>query len=710
MTIFYITKARHWLPEWRQAFGGASVAILFTGAATAADLAYKAPPTPPSAAYDWTGFYVGGHMGYASGNSNWTAASGGAVIDRGSLNLLQSYDGFNQGGSWFDGLQAGYNYMLPNRVVVGTEADVSFAAFPNYSGNNIGNTINVLNGTERYSDNVFVSGTVRGRIGYAPGNWLLYATGGLAWTYEKFTLTDNVSGATDSSSHQRLGWAVGGGVEGPLIPNWTIRAEYLYSGFGDSAVYFPSSGQRFNSNLSEQEVRLGLNYHFENSGPPLGKVASNPAGIDPDMINIHGQFTATWQGYPTFRQAPGSLVNGYLGFPAAGQSNEVSEATLYAGVRLWKGAEFWINPEIDHGFGLNGSIGVASVPTAEAFKVGQAEPYARVPRIFVRQTINLGGETEKVAADINQFAGTQTSDRLVLTVGRLSPLDIFDTNKYASSPRTQFMNWGLNYNLSFDWGADAWGSGYGAAAEWYQGPFTYRLGWFDLGRSAISDSIDTYGIDPTFSQYQLVGEIERRYELWGQPGKAKLTVNMDGGRMGTYSDAIAYYYANGGAAGTACGAGTPQVACVRNYTHKVDVHINIEQAITQDVGIFARAGWAPGYYESYQNPDSNLFISGGVSVSGRLWNRPEDTIGVGVIRNQISKIEQQYLNLGGLGAMVGDGALPNPRAETVLETYYNYQFSASTSFGLDYQLLMNPAFNGDRGPINIFASRVHWQF
>ena len=210
------------------------MAILFTGAATAADLAYKAPPTPPSAAYDWTGFYVGGHMGYASGNSNWTAASGGAVIDRGSLNLLQSYDGFNQGGSWFDGLQAGYNYMLPNRVVVGTEADVSFAAIPNYSGNNIGNTINVLNGTERYSDNVFVSGTVRGRIGYAPGNWLLYATGGLAWTYEKFTLTDNVSGATDSSSHQRLGWAVGGGET--TIPNWTIRAEYLYSGFGDSAL------------------------------------------------------------------------------------------------------------------------------------------------------------------------------------------------------------------------------------------------------------------------------------------------------------------------------------------------------------------------------------------------------------------------------------------------------------------------------------------
>jgi high affinity Mn2+ porin len=97
-------------------------------------------------------------------------------------------------------------------------------------------------------------------------------------------------------------------------------------------------------------------------------------------------------------------------------------------------------------------------------------------------------------------------------------------------------------------------------------------------------------------------------------------------------------------------------------------------------------------------------------VSGRLWGRPGDTIGIGYIYNQISKAEQQYLNLGGLGSFVGDGQLANPQAENVLEAYYSWQLAASTAFSLDYQLFANPAFNGDRGPINIFAGRLHWQF
>src|SRR5580700_8311386 len=163
MNIFYIAKARNWLPEWRPALGGASVAILLTSAATAADLAYKAPAPP--ALYDWTGFYFGAHTGYAWGNSNWTASSGGAVTDKGFVSLAQGYDANNQGGSWFNGVQIGYNRMLPNRIVVGVEADASVSSFPNYGGNRIGNIAPALGGTEIYSDNIFSSGTVRARIG-----------------------------------------------------------------------------------------------------------------------------------------------------------------------------------------------------------------------------------------------------------------------------------------------------------------------------------------------------------------------------------------------------------------------------------------------------------------------------------------------------------------------------------------------------------------
>jgi high affinity Mn2+ porin len=699
-------RSRYWLPEWRQAFGGASVAILLTGgAAAAADLAYKAPPEPPSAAYDWTGFYLGAHTGYAWGNSNWTASSGGSVIDNGSLNLSQGYDANNQGGSWFNGLQIGYNRMLENRVVIGAEADFSASSFPNYFGNRIGNTIGVLQGTESYSDNVLSSSTVRGRIGYAPGNWLFYATGGFAWTNEQFMLTS--PNGTDSTVQQRVGWAVGGGVEAPLIPHWTVKAEYMYTGYGNRNINFPTSGQMFTSNLSEQEIRLGLNYHFGEKDAP------NAAGfgIDPNDINIHAQATYTWQGYPAFKQAPGSIAPGTLGFPNGGEGRGIGEGTLYIGYRPWQGAEVWINPEIDQGLGLGNSIGVAAFPNGESFKIGSSEPYAKVQRAFLRQTIDLGGETQNVAADINQFAGTQTSDRLVFTVGRMSPLDVFDTNKYAGSSKTQFLNWGNLYALTFDWGGDAWGYGWGATAEYYHGPFTYRVGWFDTELSAIADNTPTstdYGVDPTFKQYDIINEIEYRYDLWGQPGKFKFNVNLIGADLGTYTNAIAQ--ANSPCA-VAVGGGVPAPAlsCVRTYTQKVDAHINIEQAITPDIGVFSRVGWAPGYIEDLAVTDSHFFFSGGASVTGRMWGRPSDTIGIAYIYNQISEAEQQYLNLGGLGSFVGDGALANALAENVLEAYYSWQLTPSASLTFDYQLFANPGFNGDRGPINIFATRIHWQ-
>src|SRR5208337_5026878 len=157
---------------------------------------------------------------YAWGNSNWTASSiGGQAIASGSLNLSQGVDTFDEGGSFFEGLQIGYNRMFPNRIVIGAEADATFPAYPNPAGLSIGGTSTFSShslGAESYSDNVFASGTVRGRIGYAPGNWLYYATGGLAWTSDQFTLTQLPSGPTASSFMARLGWAAGAGIEGPV--------------------------------------------------------------------------------------------------------------------------------------------------------------------------------------------------------------------------------------------------------------------------------------------------------------------------------------------------------------------------------------------------------------------------------------------------------------------------------------------------------------
>ena len=132
---------------------------------------------------------------------------------------------------------------------------------------------------------------------------------------------------------------------------------------------------------------------------------------------------------------------------------------------------------------------------------------------FARPSI-WAAKLEKVEAGTLQFAGSQTANRLVLTVGKLSVVDIFDTNKYAHDPRTDFMNWAMVDTAIFDYAAEAWGYTYGAAAEWYQGNWTVRGGLFDL--SVVPNSPD---LDPSFSQVQWVGEIERRYDALGPSGQ-----------------------------------------------------------------------------------------------------------------------------------------------------------------------------------------------
>ena len=216
---------------------------------------------------------------------------------------------------------------------------------------------------------------------------------------------------------------------------------------------------------------------------------------------VHGQATVTEQYHPGFSspyRGPDSLDPGERG-------DETVDVTAYLGLRLWKGAEAWVDPEIDQGFGLSDTLGVDGFTSGEAYKIGKSSPYPKVQRLFVRQTVDLGGDAVKTDADLNTFAGSTTTNRLVITVGKFSVVDVFDTNKYAHDARNDFLNWALIDTGTFDYAADAWGYTYGAAAEWYQGDWTFRGGVFDL-----SGVPNNKNLDKSFHQYQLDGEVERR--------------------------------------------------------------------------------------------------------------------------------------------------------------------------------------------------------
>jgi high affinity Mn2+ porin len=410
-----------------------------------------------------------------------------------------------------------------------------------------------------------------------------------------------------------------------------------------------------------------------------------------DRFAVHGQVTYVEQATLRFT-APYSGPNSL----SSDIHKETADATLYVGARLWSGGEAWINPELDQGFGLNNTLGVAGFPSGEAYKVGKNKPYLRLPRAFVRQTFNFGDSGQPTDAAPNQFGGSQGADRLLVTVGKFAVTDVFDTNQYAHDPRADFLNWAAVDAGSFDYAADAWGYTIGAAAEWYQGLWTLRAGLFDLSNVPNSEHLE-----PGLHEFQIDVEFEKRHELHGLPGKALLTFFESRGRMGLLDDAVRLAQTTGNPV---------DIAAVRRYRNRVGAHLNLEQQLSSDLALFARAGVAGGNVEAYEFTDIDRTISAGLSLKGSRWGRAQDTVGIAAIVNGISGARERFLNAGGLGILVGDGQLPHPGTEQIVETYYDLAVVAQAHVTLDYQWVNHPAYNRDRGPVSIVAVRLHAQF
>ena len=323
-------------------------------------------------------------------------------------------------------------------------------------------------------------------------------------------------------------------------------------------------------------------------------------------------------------------------------------------------------------------------------------PYFRLPRLFVRETLDLDGDRETIEAGANQLAGFHNTNRWVFTFGKFSVVDIFDTNQYAHDPRNDFLNWAAIDTGTFDYAADAWGYTVGAAAEWYQGEWTMRLGLFDL-----SDVPNSVHLEPGAHEFQIDLELEKRHEILGHAGKVLVTVFNSRGRMGLLDEAVQIAQASGNPL---------DIAAVRRLRNRLGADISLEQQIAQDLGMFARVGKSAGNVETFEFSDIDRTLSAGLSLKGSRWGRTDDTVGLAGIVNHISAAREEFLNAGGLGILVGDGRLPHPGPEKILETYYNLGVMPQAHLSLDYQFVKNPAYNRDRGPVSIFAARFHAQF
>jgi high affinity Mn2+ porin len=410
-----------------------------------------------------------------------------------------------------------------------------------------------------------------------------------------------------------------------------------------------------------------------------------------ELFSFHAQYTGTIQAHPSFA----ATETGANSLTPQSSCKNTNDLTLFLGLHVSEYGELFINPEIDQGFGLSDTLGLAGFSSGEAYKVGKNTPYLKIPRCFYRQTFNFGATTIDLDEGINQFAMKTSEDRLVVTVGKFSVVDIFDNNAYAHDAKNDFLNWSVIDAGAFDYAADSWGYTYGAATELSLHAWTARAGFFVLSDFPNSENLDT-----SLKQFEVVTELERRYQIGQLAGKVKVLFFANQGYMGNYLTAL-----TNAPIGT-----TPSTATVRKMDTKTGFALNFEQAVSENLGIFARASHNDGKTESFDFTDINTSYAAGLSIQGKTWGRENDKAGLALVQNELSTNAQAYFKAGGMGILIGDGAHPSYAPEQILEFFYSARLLKNTNLTFDYQLINNPAYNPDRGPAQLFALRLHTEF
>jgi high affinity Mn2+ porin len=408
-----------------------------------------------------------------------------------------------------------------------------------------------------------------------------------------------------------------------------------------------------------------------------------------DLV-LHYQATVATQAHPGFSAA-------YSGQHSLGSDAESATSVVmdvFAGVRLWRGAELYLNPELSGGRGLSSTFGVAAFPSGEVYRVGDPNPTLFAGRAFLRQTFGLGGGRVGLDPGPTQLAGERDRDLVTLIVGRVSTTDVIDANPVSNDPHMRFMSWGLWASAAYDYPADTRGYTWGASVSVDVGDWSGRAGIFLEPKVANGMDLDW----DVLRSRGLVAEGERRWSWSGRAGGVRALAFLNTARMGDYEAALA------------SGSVPPDVTASRQDGRK---KFGFAASANQDFGsglsAFARASWNDGRTETWAFTEIDRSLAIGAVQSGARWGRDSDEAGAAIVVSGQSGPHRRYLQAGGLGFILGDGALTYG-PEILGEVYYRASLTREISAGVNYQPIVNPGFNRDRGPVHVFTGRVHVAF
>jgi len=420
-------------------------------------------------------------------------------------------------------------------------------------------------------------------------------------------------------------------------------------------------------------------------------MASPPDTLKGQFWNYHFQLTVLPQYHPAFKAG----YSGENSLQKCEESTVSISATLFLGMRLWKGAQVYFNPEVSGGKGFSQTRGVAGFPNGEVYRVSDPSVHVYVGRLYLRQVFALSKEKHRVEDDFNQLAGSEPDSYISLVAGKFSMMDFFDNNTFSHDPRTQFYNWALMGNGAWDYPANVRGYDYGLAMEFVRPKWAIRTAFVTLPQEANGQQME-FDVSKSFGT---AVEFEKKYMLGRQPGTLRAMGYFNLAPMGNYKQSIAV----GQQEDT-----IPDITLTRTQGHtKYGFGINLEQNLCNNLGMFMRAGWNDGQNETWVFTEIDRTVTLGLNIDGGMWKRRGDNLAVAFIMNGISSPHADYLKAGGLGFIIGDGNL-NYAPEFIGEIYYSFQFFGKLLWVCpDYQLIINPGYNQDRGPANAFGLRVH---
>ncbi|HEX7454441.1 MAG TPA: carbohydrate porin, partial [Gallionella sp.] len=409
-------------------------------------------------------------------------------------------------------------------------------------------------------------------------------------------------------------------------------------------------------------------------------ISCHAEASDVEDMTAQLQVTYNWQKHPAYQAAysgPNSIMS-------SAEKMYTFTTTGSFGFRPWQGGEIYLNPEIAQGVPFSTNlVGLGGFTNGEITRAAGTNPTLYRQRLFLRQTWNNGGESQRVESGFNnQMAGWVDKNRVVLTVGNFSTLDVFDPNTYAKDPRTQFMNWGNWTYAAYDYAADARGFGWGFAAEWYKDEWVLRFGRMTGPVRPNEMPVD----QAIFKHFGDQIEVEHEHTLYGHPGKVRVLGWRNRAKTASFTDALAWLKANPGNY-----TGPDALFAVRNTEKiKYGLGVNVEQEISENTGFFTRIMQADGRTETYAFTEVDGSLSTGVVVKGAAWGRSEDGVGLSVMRNTLSDERRRFLEAGGISFFIGDGAL-RYRPEDIFEGYYSYGVAKGVWLTADYQRIQNPA-------------------